>query len=423
MRACAGWSTSTRRSTSAWRVAVDLPPQTDFVQDVVAVGVPVENADGAALITALIESHRFSDGAAFIPPGTPTNNLADSASGYSVTAVPAPGPLAAPADGSVAALLAAAWSIDPMVLGPIDGAAGRELDEARLMGRALFEATWGSYLRQQAQPGFDLNLLPQVYAHVTSFVRGGGPLPVIRLGRQPYGIAPIMARGAWAPVTESAFEQWLANFLPGIRPLWTSGIANAPSGPDLFAYEPVSTHVRLRTTNMSAAVSYMIAMNDAVVNGSPEANRRAILAEVGFTNVTPSVFTQLYPRNAADLWLPMSADHDTEFNILAPAPKDANSVLGLLLRNSALRIAANATNEFAGLGSRAARPPGREDDARPADREPAGRRRTRDGGAFRVYRRDDRRDAGSRRRRGRARMSPAPPSRSTTASPISSAIR
>ena len=332
-------------------VAVDLPPQTDFVQDVVAVGVPVENADGAALMTALIKSHRFSDGAAFIPPGTPTNNLADSASGYSVTAVPTPGPLVAPADGSAAAVLAAAWSIDPMVLAPIDGAAGRELDEARLMGRALFEATWGSYLRQQAQPGFDLNLLPQVYAHVTSFVRGGGPLPVIRLGRQPYGIAPIMARGAWAPVTEGAFEQWLANFLPGIRPLWTSGIANAPSGPDLFAHEPVSTRVRLRTTNMSTAVSYMVAMKDAVVNGSPEATRRAILAEVGFTNVTPSVFTQLYPRNAADLWLPISADHDTEFNILSPAPKDANSVLGLLLRNSALRIAANATNEFAGLGT------------------------------------------------------------------------
>ena len=134
-------------------IAVDLPPQTDFVQDLVAVGVRVENANGAALIAALIESHRYRDGAAFIPPGTPTNNLADSASGYSVTAVPAPGPLVAPADRSVAALLAAAWSIDPMVLGPIDGAAGRELDEARVMGRALFEATWGSYLRQQAEPG------------------------------------------------------------------------------------------------------------------------------------------------------------------------------------------------------------------------------------------------------------------------------
>ena len=54
---------------------------------------------------------------------------------------------------------------------------------------------------------------------------------------------------------------------------------------------------------------------------------------------------------SANLWLPMAADGDTDFNILAPAPKDAKSVLGLLLRNSALRVAADATNEFAGLGA------------------------------------------------------------------------
>jgi hypothetical protein len=332
-------------------VTVDLPAQTSFVQDVVAVGVPVEDADGAALIAALVESHRLSDGAAFIPPGTPTNNLADSSSGYSITAVPPPAPVTAPEDGSVAAVLAAAWSIDPTALAPIDGATSRELDEARLMGRALFEATWGSYLRQQAQPGFELNLLPQVYAHVTSFVRGGGPLPAIRFGRQPYSIAPVMARGAWAPVAEGAFQQWLSSFLPDIRPLWTSGIVDEPSGPDLFAHEPVSTHVRLRTTNMSAAFDYMIAMGDAVMHGNPEVNRRALLAELGFTNAKPSVFTQLFPKTAADLWLPMAADGDPAFNMLAPAPKDANSVLGLLLRNSALRVAADATNEFAGLGA------------------------------------------------------------------------
>jgi hypothetical protein len=95
----------------------------------------------------------------------------------------------------------------------------------------------------------------------------------------------------------------------------------------------------------------MVALGDAVVNGNPEVTRRAMLAELGFTNTMPSVLTQLYPRNAADLWLPMSADGDTAFNILAPAPKDATSVLGLLLRNSALRIAANAANEFAGLAA------------------------------------------------------------------------
>ncbi len=333
-------------------VTVDLPAQTSVVQDVVAVGVPVAGADGAALLAALIESHRLSDGAAFIAPGTPTNNLADSPSGYSIAAVPPPvEPLAAPADGSVAAVLAAALSIDPMVLAPLDRAASRELDEARLMSRALFEATWGSFLRQQGQPGFDLSLLPQVYAHVTSFVRGGGPLPAIRLGRQPYAIAPVMARGALAPMAESAFQRWLHDFLPRIRPLWTSGIVDQPSGPDLFAQEPVSTRVRLRTTNMSAAVDYMVATGNAVVRGNPEVSRRALFAEVGFTGAMPSLFTQIFPKGAAQLWLPMTADGDTQFNLLAPAPKDANSVLGLLLRNSARRLAANVTNEFAGLAA------------------------------------------------------------------------
>ncbi|MEO7190179.1 MAG: hypothetical protein ABI051_03915 [Vicinamibacterales bacterium] len=332
-------------------VTIDLPPQTNFVRDVVVVGVPVAGANGAALLAALIESHRLSDGAAFLPPGTPTNNLADSRSTFSITAVPQPGPVTRPVDGSVAAVLAAAWSVDAMVLAPIDGASSRELDEARLMGRALFEATWGSYLRQQAQPGFDLNLLPQVFAHVTSFVRGGGPLPAIRLGRQPYAIAPVMARGTWAPVAESAFQQWLSEFLPRIRALWISGIADAPSGPDLFSHEPVSTRVRLRTTNMSAAVDYMVAMGSAVVDGNRDLSRRRLLAELGFTSAMPSVFTQLFPKGAAHLWLPMAADDDTHFDILAPAPKDANSVLGLLLRNSALRIAANATHEFAGLAA------------------------------------------------------------------------
>lgn len=332
-------------------VAVDLPPHTDVVQDVIVVGLPVEPANGAATIAALVESHRLSDGAAFIPPGTPTNNLADSASGYSITKVPLPSPDAVPADGSVAVALATAWGIDPMAFTSIDGGASRELDEAGQMSRALFEATWGSYLRQHAQPTFDLNLLPEVYAHVTSFVRGGGPLPTIRLGRQPYAVAPVMARGAWSPLTEGAFVQWLTGFLPRIRPLWTAGIVDAPAGPDLLAHEPVSTRVRLRTMHMRSAVDYLVALGGAVVHGNPEVSRRALLAELGFTSAMPSVFTNLYSRSTANLWLPMAADGDTEFDLLAPAPKDATSVLGLLLRNSALRIAANVTHEFVGLAA------------------------------------------------------------------------
>ena len=332
-------------------VTIDLPPHTTTVDDVVAVGVSVADpVAGSKRLAALIEAHRLSDGAALITPGTPTNNLADSASGYSINAVPAPAPAPAPAPGSTAAALAGALGMDSAVLAALDGASSMELAEATAMSRALFEATWGTFLRGQAQPGFNLNLLPQVYAHVTNFVRAGGPLPTIRLGRQPYGVVPVMAAGGWRPLSESAFQGWLSSFLPRIRNLWTSGIAGAPAGPDLFAQEPVTTRVRLRTTQPGPAIDFLMAGGYADPTGNSEYSRLSMMAELGFTNAMPSIVHQFNNNAAANLWLPMAADADTVFDILAPDPKKATSVLGLLLRNSALRIAADATNEFIGLG-------------------------------------------------------------------------
>lgn len=333
-------------------VTIPLPPQTSVVDEIVVVGVAAstDNGPAGARLAALVDAHRVSDGAAFIPPGTPTNNLADSASGYSISAVSMPVDGAAPVAGSVAVALASALGIDPQDLALLDGAASTELEDAGAMSRALFEATWGSYLRQQAQPGFPLVLLPQVYAHVTEYVRGGGPLPTLRLGRQPYGVLPVMAEGSWAALGEGAFEEWLSTFLPRIRPLWTSGIVDAPAGPDLFAQEPVTTRVRLRTAVPGPVLEMATTANFADAKGNADYNRRSMMAELGFSDVMLDVLYQLNNKDAADLWLPMTADGDTSFPLLSPDPTKATSVLGLLLRNSALRIAADATNEFAGLG-------------------------------------------------------------------------
>lgn len=321
-------------------VVVSLPAGITEIQDVVVVGVPV---DAATALTSLLSAHRFSDGAAFLAPGTPTNNLADSPSGYSFDDAPEPAPLAPPESGSAAAELAMALGLDPLSLAAIANGSRRDLDEARLMSRALFEATWGPFLRTQAQPGFDLAQLPEAHAHVTTYVRGGGPLPVLRLGRQPYAIAPVMARGTWAPLTEGPFVRWLSGFLPRIRPLWLSGVADAPAGPDLLAQEPVSTRVRLRTVHTHPTVAYMIAAGGATVHGDADAFRIAVASEIGFASATAAVFSQLYAQPTAELWLPMAVDGDTAFDLGAPAPKSATSVLGLLLRSAAETLAANAT--------------------------------------------------------------------------------
>ena len=106
--------------------------------------------------------------------------------------------------------------------------------------------------------------------------------------------------------------------------------------------------MRLRTTYPGTAIDFLIATGFADPTGNSQYSRRSMMAELGFIAM-PSVVYQLNDKAAADLWLPMTADGDTLFDVLAPSPKDATSVLGLLLRNSALRIAADATNEFIGL--------------------------------------------------------------------------
>jgi hypothetical protein len=333
-------------------VAIDLDPGTTHIDDVTAVGVSanVAPADAATRLASLIDAHRRSDGAEFIPLGTPTNNLADSPSGYSADDVPVPSPsVAPPLAGSVAAELAQALGIDPMSLAPVRAADDRELDQAAAMSRALFEATWGTYLRNQAQPNFDLAMMPEVYSHVTAYLRGTGPLPTLRLGLQPYGVLPVMARGTLRSPSDSRFVKWLGGFLPTIRTLWLRSTVNEPAGPDLFALEAVSQRVRVRTTTASRMGNIFTSLSLGGIPADSEVADQLLAAELGITTAIPMVLRQLFLLDPVDLWLPMSADGDTTFPLLDPDAEEAQSVLGLLLRNSALRVAADATDEFSGI--------------------------------------------------------------------------
>jgi hypothetical protein len=335
-------------------VAIDLDPGTTHIDDVAVVGVSanVAPADAAARLASLIDAHRRSDGAEFIPLGTPTNNLADSPSGYSADDVPVPPTsIAPPLAGSVAAELARALGVDPMSLAPVRASDDRELDQAGAMSRALFEATWGTYLRNQAAPIFDQSMMPEVYSHVTAYLRGTGSLPTLRLGRQPYGVLPVLARGTLGSASDSRFVKWLAGFLPTIRTLWLRSTVNAPAGPDLFALEAVSQRVRVRTTTANREDTFFVALSLGGASADSTTGDQLLAAELGIGSKIPYVLTQMFLLDPVDLWLPMSVDGDTSFPLLDPDAKEAPSVLGLLLRNSALRVAADATDEFSGINA------------------------------------------------------------------------
>ena len=335
-------------------VVVPLPSGTGVVDEVAVTGVCLSLTpdDGAALVEELVARHRVTHGAGFVAPGTPTNNLADSTSGWlsrpdpsrldPTTRLPVP-------DDANAPLLAAALGLSAGSLDGLVAAEDRDAAEAESMARALFEATWGPYLRTHAQPGFPLALLPQVHTHVTRWVKGGGPLPTVRLGRQPYGVLPVQPRRPWrAAADDGTFTTWLAAYLPRIRALWLSGRGAAPSGVASYTHEPVSTRFRVRTANASLThpfLSSLLLGGDSQATGIQE---RRLVAELGLGDVLPMVVSQRFVPEPVNLWMPMSDDADLDFRLADPEPKQATSVLGLLLRNAQLQLTSNLADELLG---------------------------------------------------------------------------
>jgi hypothetical protein len=172
---------------------------------------------GAAALADLITRQlRSPDGYGLLPQGTPTNNTearpagqdageeADAALRTQVQAdVPDADDWTAKTDGQWFAEL---LGLDPAVLAGMPNADGTDQRDARAAGTALWPATWGSYLRTMLRP-----LLPEAAVDATRafflrHVSGRGPLPLVKIGRQPYGLLPTTAfsRLAWPDSDEAA---------------------------------------------------------------------------------------------------------------------------------------------------------------------------------------------------------------------------
>jgi hypothetical protein len=152
---------------------------------------------GAAQLGTLLDGHHYTRGLAFVPPGTATNNTADTPSGFSrrdrgpgagFEVEARPPRLGAAADG---ALAARALGVRRELFAAVEGAAGTEDLSARHMQTALWPATGGYYLEQLLQlTGQEHDDARRFFI---DFVRGQGPLPTLRVGRQPYGLLPAIS--------------------------------------------------------------------------------------------------------------------------------------------------------------------------------------------------------------------------------------
>jgi hypothetical protein len=271
-----------------------------------------------AAVAALFDAHHYTDGLGFLPTGTPTNNSAEVAAGWSsqdalqarsfATECQAP-PLVAGCNADVLgrALGLGADAI-AATLRTAPAAALREQADARQMATALWPATWGYYLLNLigVETGLSLDAIAWARRHCIDHVRPFGPLPALRVGRQPYGVLPVTplvaAPSAVPPVSaapaDDARERWLAATLKSLlERLWHPRVPDIPRvgrsddpAQDLAAVlksDGISTGYRLRHLLGPRYIEHLRRFLGEDLAGSgwlaaQDALTRAVLQALGF---------------------------------------------------------------------------------------------------------------------------------------------
>ncbi len=200
--------------------------------------------DWTPRLAELFDAHRYTDGLNFIPQGTPSNNTADAPSGFSSAD---PGHEASylaehatsifqPGDRSNADVLTSALGLAnaKSVFANLPNAAAKEQLDARQMNTALWQATWGYFLLQMLgvdKTGESPLLDPDIAwarSHFIDYVRANGPLPALRIGKQPYGILPVTSLDAWKQQAGGQRDKVLRDLLFGLRDVWRRNYTDVP---------------------------------------------------------------------------------------------------------------------------------------------------------------------------------------------------
>ena len=209
---------------------------------------PGGTADWSKRLAELLNAHHYTDGLSFVREGTPSNNTLDAPSGFSSTDPGHQGSYDAerassafkPGDKTNADLLTSAFGLNnagPVFANLPEGLA-REQFDARQMNTALWPATLGYFLLQMMgvgttseSPLVDADI-EWVRDHFIEHVRANGPLPALRVGKQPYGILPVTSLSAWKPPrgkeTLYGKDSALRGFLDNLRKVYRRNFQNVP---------------------------------------------------------------------------------------------------------------------------------------------------------------------------------------------------
>lgn len=233
---------------------------------VVVLGMKKQNGtEGAPELEALLEAQRYTDSLAFVPQGTPTNNTAEAPAGYAASQPEQWTPFLSATGGATPhpeenrLATARALGLNPAVFDAVPHAGDTEQADARHANTALWPATWGYFLRQVAGGAMTDDEIESTRRHYIDNVRARGPVPALRVGRQPYGILPVTSLDRYTPAAGDALgargvtllralREWWRRSLPGVPRVHPVATAEetAQTLADILGMQPVADHVQTR---------------------------------------------------------------------------------------------------------------------------------------------------------------------------------
>lgn len=221
-------------SGMALRIAIPPATLTAGLDSLVVFGVvsPLNITDTSTQLADLLDAHHYTDGLAFVRPGTPTNNTDNRRAGYSSQdpghersfAIEVAGTPTLDNNNASSVGTALGIRLDRIepTFGRIDRGLERDDLHMRSMNIALWQVGWGYFLTNMisGEAGLTPPSIDWARGHFRDYVRAFGPFPALRCGAQPYGILPVTSLDLWQPGTKepvTAQDSWLKGMLINLR--------------------------------------------------------------------------------------------------------------------------------------------------------------------------------------------------------------
>ena len=298
-------------------------------------------AQGLESLGTLLEHHLCSRaGLEILPQGTPTNNTEKSDAGYTfrddsdvsfdifMRGTPQYTPAAERNQRRDGEWLAKLLGLPDELVQRIPNAGRQDRLDAYAMQAALWPGTLGYMMNTLMQPVFSAATVASTREFFTQYVSGRGPLPVLRIGRQPYGIQPIgdFARLSWFDDTKRVpFMRQLYSIVQRIETEWDALVGalsyiGKPGAdphqvlldvlglhPGAVEYHPMQSESVDQKFYELAFFDYSVALG--FLGFFPSASPLALLRDTGYTGETiPDVLQKLYRPMQTPLTGPLIDD-------------------------------------------------------------------------------------------------------------------